>query len=211
MTDILISTEQLVVGRGGMALTQPLDLSLARGTIWQLTGPNGVGKTSLLRVLAGLLPALLGELRHGFGGPAEAVRAFDPFWMAQIGWLAVQPGLKPGPTVAEHLRRTARLAGLPAVADDALLARWGLTPLRDRPVQYLSQGQRRRVDLARLCQQDRPIWVLDEPTVTLDADARDALMTAIGEHRERGGLTVLASHEVLPLDDIRMLDLAVAA
>ena len=135
------------------------------------------------------------------------------------GWLAAERGrgvcvcgVSTSPTRSRSLAaRTARLAGLPAVADDALLARWGLTPLRDRPVQYLSQGQRRRVDLARLCQQDRPIWVLDEPTVTLDADARDALMTALGEHRERGGLTVLASHEVLPLDDIRMLDLAVAA
>ena len=119
---------------------------LPQGRIARLVVPPEL----VARVCNALLPALLGELRHRFGGPAETVRAFDPFWMAQIGWLAVQPGLKPGPTVAEHLRRTARLAGLPAVADDALLARWGLTPLRDRPVQYLSHTVQTAMDRHRL-------------------------------------------------------------
>ena len=192
-----ITLDQLVVGRGDLPLTQPLSLTFAAGSLWQITGVNGSGKTSLLRVLAGLLPALGGQVTQNWLSASSApIRGFDPEWQRQLAWHPVTPSLKPGPTVRETLAAQ-MTATTQTVADH--LDHWGLTRLADQPVQYLSSGQRKRLDLARLHTDPRPIWLLDEPTVTLDKDARALLGEALGIHRDRGGLAIVASHDPIPV------------
>ena len=193
-----ITLDRLVVSRGGVPLTQPISLRFEAGSLWQITGANGSGKTSLIRVLAGLLDPLAGQVLQDWTLPDPSpVRLFDPQWQRQIAWHPVQPVLKPGPSVRETLMVQTGLRADQATAD---LTRWGLARFADQPVQYLSAGQRKRLDLARLSHNPRPIWLLDEPTVTLDQEARALLGQVLSRHRDQGGLAIVASHDALPLD-----------
>lgn len=201
----LISLHELVISRGGRALAQPLSLRFGAGEIWQIAGPNGAGKTSLMRILAGLLPPLSGQLSRHDDGPPQPIRGFDADWLSRLGWLPVSPSFKPQLTPLAVLTAAANLDGRrrPAEEHIAALDDWGLRKLAELPVRHLSAGQRRRLDLARLTRRGAAIWLLDEPTVTLDTGGRDRLFEAIDRHRRAGGLVILASHEALPLDDIR--------
>ncbi|MBV6631711.1 MAG: heme ABC exporter ATP-binding protein CcmA [Alphaproteobacteria bacterium] len=197
-----ITLDQAVICRGGLALTAPLNLRFEAGSVTLIQGPNGVGKTSLLRVLAGLLPVMGGDVSETLSSDqTKAVMPFEPVWLTMVGWLPVTPGLPPGLNSAEILNQMARLHGpVGNQVVTAQLDKWGLAELADLPTQYLSAGQRRRVDLARLCLNPKPVWLLDEPAVTLDSQGREILGQAIEQHCQAGGLIVMASHEDWPQD-----------
>jgi heme exporter protein A len=176
MTAHLVATD-LACRRGDRMLFRRLSLSLGPGEAVHVTGANGIGKSSLLRILAGLLRPLSGTVhREGAAGLLDERHALDmqvDLQSALDFWRALDGG------------------------DDAAMDRLGLSPLRDVPVRYLSTGQRKRAALARLVAQRAPIWLLDEPLNGLDSGGVAILEGLIAEHLASGGLVVVASHQPL--------------
>lgn len=184
--------------RGDHRLFEQLDLALAPGSVTWLRGRNGCGKTSLLRLLAGLAAPTAGSIE--FAG--TALRDAGPAWRRGLVYIAHHSALKDDLTAAEALRFLVELQGVQPTdaALDAALDRLGVGACRDAPVRTLSQGQRRRVALARLALAlDVPLWLLDEPFDALDAAGIAALNTLLAEHAARGGATLLTSHQALSL------------
>jgi heme exporter protein A len=191
-----VTAEGLTVARGERLLFENLSLSLAAGEAVALVGRNGAGKTSLLRVIAGLIRPLAGEVRFsGATGPipAEDARSRD---LHLVGHL---DGLKPGRTAFEELLFQVRWTGGTEAGAQAACTRLGLDRLRDLEVRKLSAGQRRRVALARLIAAPRPLWLLDEPLAPLDAEQRELFGALMREHLDGGGLIVAAVHDPLPI------------
>lgn len=178
--------------RGERPVFFGLSFTLAPGGALLLTGANGAGKSSLLRLLAGLIPAAEGELLWQ-GEDALADRIAHA---RRLRYLAHGDALKPALTARENLLFFARLWGGDV---DAALAALGLEELSDLPARVLSSGQKRRLALARLALAPAPIWLLDEPTVGLDAASVTRLGTLLGGHLERGGMVLAATHLALPL------------
>ena len=178
--------------RGERPVFFGLDFSLAPGSALLLTGANGAGKSSLLRLLAGLIPAAEGQLLWQ-GEDALADRIAHA---RRLRYLAHGDALKPALTARENLLFFARLWGGDV---DAALAALGLEELSDLPARVLSSGQKRRLALARLALAPAPIWLLDEPTVGLDAASVTRLGTLLGGHLGRGGMVLAATHLPLPL------------
>ncbi|PKP73373.1 MAG: heme ABC exporter ATP-binding protein CcmA [Alphaproteobacteria bacterium HGW-Alphaproteobacteria-6] len=187
----MLTARDLAVQRGGLPVLAGLSITLPPGQALVLTGPNGIGKTTLLRTVAGLQPPLHGSVTLPPEGAAYAGHA---------------DGAKATLTVAENLGFWARIYGT-ATIEPALEA-MDLRALRDRPAQSLSAGQRRRLGLARLFVTGRRLWLLDEPTVSLDAASVARFAAAIRAHLAEGGAALLASHVDLGLDRIATLDLA---
>ncbi len=183
-----------------------LEFALEPGDGLILRGPNGSGKSSLLRLLAGLLRPSAGELRWAGG----AFRADDPEHRARLHFVGHLDAGKANLTVRENL---AFLAGLLGFAElrEAALERFDLVALAELPVRYLSAGQKRRLALARLELAPRPLWLLDEPAVGLDATNRLHLEGLIADHRAAGGLCIVATHGDVSLPDALVLDFGGAA
>lgn len=163
--------------RGGRALFDGLDVTLAPGGAALVTGANGAGKSSLLRLAAGLLDPAAGEV--------EAV----PCALVD-GRAALDPELP----LARALAFWARIDGVGAQAVTAALERFALTPLADVPVRLLSTGQRQRAGLARVAAGGRALWLLDEPANGLDAASCEVLDACIAAHRAGGGAVMVATH-----------------
>lgn len=184
--------------RGGRLLFGHLSLRLDPGQWLQVAGDNGAGKTSLLRLMAGLLPPADGQvLWRGLPWTAQRER-----WGLERLYLGHEPALKDDLTALENLQAACALAGEPVGPEPALdaLHQAGLRGSTHRPVRQLSQGQRRRCALARLpLSRRRPLWVLDEPFNALDAAACDWLAQLLRQQLRSGGLAVLTSHQALPL------------
>jgi len=164
-------------------------------------GPNGSGKTSLLRLVAGLLPAASGTLWVSGGDIVIEEREERG---KLIGWLGHHDAVKPQLTAAELLRFFARLQGTRAQSVTAALERVGLSCAADLPCQYLSAGQKKRLALARLKLCGRPLWLLDEPLAALDADGKSLLLTMMREHLATGGLALVATHDPIDLEAARL-------
>jgi len=194
-----LHTEGLAIRRGERLLLRGVALGLEAGQALVLIGPNGVGKTSLLRVLAGLLPRAAGQLSLAGLDPRTEPEAYA----ARIHYVGHRDGVKSMLTVAENLRFWMRLLGGAGPAADALRI-FGLSRLADLPAAYLSAGQKRRLALSRLAAIPRTLWLLDEPAAGLDADGRGCLAEAIVTHRAGGGLVVMASHGELSIPDSRV-------
>jgi len=194
----------LAAFRGERLVFRDIGFSLATGGGLLLTGPNGSGKSTLLRLLAGLLRPVAGTLTWD-GADALA----DPVAHARrVAYVGHQDAVKPGLTAAENLRFAARVGG--GAVRDALTA-MGLQELADLPARMLSAGQRRRLALARLLLSRRaPLWLLDEPTLGLDARSVDRFGAMLEAHRAGGGITIAATHLPLPLTDAIELTLAEA-
>ncbi|MDH4391730.1 MAG: cytochrome c biogenesis heme-transporting ATPase CcmA [Aquabacterium sp.] len=184
--------------RGDRRLFEGLDLALPAGTVTWLRGRNGRGKTTLLRLLAGLSTPAAGSMAV----QGQPQRAAGPQGRRLWVYIGHQNALKDDLTATEALRFLARLHGLPH--DDAslqaALQRMGIAQRRHAVVRTLSQGQRRRVALARLALSGgAPLWLLDEPFDALDADGIDALNAVIGGHALAGGCVLLTSHQALSI------------
>ncbi len=197
----VLEARDLAGERGGRLVFAGVSFKLARGEALVLLGANGAGKTSLLRVLAGLGRVAEGVLSWEGENVAEDLLAHA----ARIALLGHLDALKPQLTVFETLRYEARIRG--GSVDEAIAA-VGLEPLAEAPVRILSAGQRRRVALARLLLGNHPLWLLDEPTVALDAAGVATLGRIVAAHRARGGMVVASSHLDLPIENARTLRLA---
>jgi heme exporter protein A len=171
--------------RGNRWVFQNLNFSVNPGEILHLVGPNGCGKSSLLRIIAGLHPQASGSLE----GIIEDRTSFH--------YISHQNGLKGVLTVKENLKFWAPLYGSAHIKIMDTLARFSLTPLQEVPFMYLSSGQQKRVSLSRLFLAKRVLWLLDEPTVNLDNTSLVKLFEQIKNHSAKGGLIIIASHEDL--------------
>jgi heme exporter protein A len=176
--------------RGSKVLFEDLSFVLAPGEGLLVTGPNGAGKTSLLRQIAGLLPLAAGRL--SLEGPRPDVEL--PELCHYVGHLN---GIKTSFTVRESLAFWADFLGENGGPLSPALAAFGLTPLADFPAGLLSAGQKRKLALSRLFAAPRPVWLLDEPQVSLDAPSLKLLDAAIKDHLDAGGIAVVASHTAL--------------
>ncbi len=193
--------EQLTVMRGIRPVIRDISLAVEAGEALILLGANGVGKTTLLRAIAGFLPPARGSIRLE-GGNEDASVGESCHYVGHLN------GVKRSLTVTETLRFfSAFLGGAPEAAESAA-ERLELEALADIPAGYLSAGQKRRLALARLLCAERPLWLLDEPTVSLDAPSQDLLAGIIDEHLECGGMVIAATHIGLGWANMRTLNLA---
>ena len=184
--------EGLAAVRGERVVFQNINFDVASGQALVLHGPNGSGKTTLLRVIAGLLGMLAGRMRViDKDGAVLTDEARDQ----SLHFVGHQDAIRPQLRVTETLEFHANLLGASTKNVDAAIATWGLEPLAELSGGLLSAGQRRRVSLARLSLQRRPLWLLDEPLVALDTPTRARLNDICSKHLAQGGLIVAASHE----------------
>jgi heme exporter protein A len=195
--------------RGGRTLFRGLGFALRGGELLRVAGVNGSGKTSLLRILCGLLPPSGGEVRWNGSG----IRRLGEEYATRLVYLGHAPAVKDELTPAENLDIACRLAGLQASAKDiqGALDRFGLSG-KDLPTKKLSQGQRRRAALARLALSDAiPLWLLDEPFSALDAAAARLTEELIAQHAARGGAVVYTTHQEAGIAATRVIELGMAA
>ena len=190
-----LAVNDLALDRAGRRIVEGLSFELAAGRALVLRGRNGAGKSTLLRALAGLLPPAAGRI--ALDG-ADLARDADA-WTDRVAYAGHLDAVKPQLTVLENLGFWAAVLGAPPGADLAALDEAGLGPLADRPAYACSAGQKRRLGLARLLLAPRRLWLLDEPTVSLDAEASDRLAARVRAHCAGGGLAVVATHVALDL------------
>ncbi|MFY0619203.1 heme ABC exporter ATP-binding protein CcmA [Shimia sp.] len=178
-----LHAQDVSVARGGVSVLEGLSFELCAGEALVIRGPNGIGKTTLLRTLAGLQPALKGRV----DAPEDS-----------IAYAAHSDGLKTMLSVAENLRFWADVFGTSDIS--SALESFELTDLQHRLAGSLSAGQKRRLGLARLMVTARSIWILDEPTVSLDKAAVALFAAAVKRHLAHGGSAILATHIELGLE-----------
>lgn len=186
----LLSVHDLSVARGGLRTLEGVSFRLDPGKALILRGPNGIGKTTLLRCVAGLQPPVHGRIEMADDAVAYAAHA---------------DGLKGALSAVENLRFWASVFGGGDV--EGALAAMDLTHLADRPAAAMSAGQKRRLGLARLVVTRRPLWVLDEPTVSLDTQSVARFAAVIRAHLASGGAALMATHIDLGLAEAEVLDL----
>ena len=182
--------DKLSAVRGGRTLFAGLSFRLEAGQALLVTGPNGAGKTTLLRTIAGFRPPAEGRVTLVGDEDGRALSELCHF-------VGHSNAVKASLTVAENIRFWAGFLGRDLSEVDSALDTFGLSALRDIPAGYLSAGQKRRLGLTRLLVAKRPVWLLDEPTSSLDSAAQEALTGAVNAHLSAGGLVVAATHVTL--------------
>ncbi len=181
---MILALRDVACLRGDRLLFERLDLTLAAGEALVVTGPNGIGKSSLLRIAAGLLRPAAGTVER----------------TASVAWLGEAAALDGERTLGQVLRFWAALDG---TEPDAAMTTMGIAHLARVPVRYLSTGQRRRAAIARTIASGAPLWLLDEPANGLDAEGIERLGAAMATHRAGGGAVLAATHLPLPLENAR--------
>jgi heme exporter protein A len=185
----VLSVDDIACQRGGRQLFQSVSFHLAAGQALQVVGDNGAGKSSLLRLIAGL------------GQPVEGVITRH----TALRYLGHDNGLKRGLTVQANLKYWAAVQS--SAFDPQRMALFGVQAFMTQPVRFLSQGQQRRVALARALDGNIPLWILDEPTAGLDASVAQSLGKMMRAHRARGGAIIVATHSDIGLDRPMVLEL----
>jgi heme exporter protein A len=196
----MLTVSDLAFSRGGETIFSDVSFNADAGQVLQIQGPDGSGKTTLLRVLAGLLRPAAGTIRWHGGDTRK--RAWE--WRHSLAYVGHANALSRDLTVVENLRFAARLGA--AVACDTtdahtaycVLGRLGLAACADRLAGALSQGQQRRIAIARLLLEPKPLWLLDEPAAALDPESARLIAACIEEHVEHGGIAVMTAHR--PVD-----------
>jgi len=183
-----LATHDISCHRGGRLLFAGLSFALAPGESLLVTGPNGAGKTSLLRMIAGLLPLHAGRIE---GGDASVPLSELCHYVGHLN------GIKSALTLRENAKFWVDFLGSSVARLDDAFERFDLSGLEDLPAGLLSAGQKRKLALVRLFAAERPIWLLDEPSVSLDAASVKVLDKAIAKHLAEGGSAVVASHTPL--------------
>ncbi|MCB5409976.1 heme ABC exporter ATP-binding protein CcmA [Pseudogemmobacter faecipullorum] len=187
-----LEVSDLSVARGGLVVLEGLNFSLAPGRALVLRGANGIGKTTLLRTIAGLQPAVAGEI----SAPPET-----------LAYASHADGLKAALSARENLQFWAAIYGFGAERVETALAALQLSALASRRAAHLSAGQKRRLGLARMLVTGRPVWLFDEPTVSLDAAAVALFADVLRGHFASGGSALIATHIELGLPEAESLDL----
>jgi heme exporter protein A len=194
--------ESLTCERGGLRIFAGLGFELAAGSVLILRGANGAGKSSLLRIVSTLLKPAAGRLLYDGSDIDEDPDAHR----RRICFVGHHDALKGALSAAENLQFWLGLHGGSGAVTDALAA-FGVDHLAATPVQYLSAGQKRRVALARTAMSQAPLWLLDEPTVSLDDDGVACLQRVIARHRQNGGMVMAATHIDLGVENADVLEL----
>src|SRR5580700_10917633 len=198
-----LTASNLTCRRGGREVFAGVSFSVASGELLAIRGRNGAGKSSLLRMVVGLVRVADGQLALEAGDPELTIGE-------QAHYLGHQDALKPSLSVRENLQFWAGFLGAGHADIHPALDAVGLHELADLPAAYLSAGQRRRLSIARLLAVKRPIWLLDEPTSTLDASAQARLTGLMQAHLTEGGLILAATHGAIGLQTARELRLGEA-
>lgn len=186
-----VEIDGLTCQRGGRTVFRDIDFTAPTGTAALVRGPNGVGKSTLLRVLAGLIPAAAGRIR--LDGEEAGIAELQE----RVAYAGHLDAVKPALTVAQNLDTWAGIFG--GGDTETALAFFGLDHIAERPVAQCSAGQKRRLGLARLMVVDRPLWLLDEPTVSLDAASAQLVADLVRDHCDAGGTALIATHIDLAL------------
>jgi len=204
-SSLVLEARALTCVRGEKQLFTGLNLVVSAGECLHVRGENGVGKTSLLRLLTGMSKPESGEVLWN-----DSVISKEPaHYHRELLFLGHRDALKEDLTALENLQLYAALDDIPLLEDKALAALWrfGLRGRERLSVNCLSAGQKRRVLMARMLTRQAKLWILDEPFNALDVHAVQALRGLITEHIEQGGLVVLTSHQEVSLPQLRVLDL----
>ena len=191
----MLEVSDLACARGEHQLFANLSFALSAGELLQVQGENGSGKTTLLRTLCGFIQPLAGEIRW----QGQNIRELDEEYRADLIYLGHLNAIKDELNALENLRISSALSGC-AVSDSiaiAALRRMGLRGRETFPVKILSQGQRRRVALARLLISKAPLWILDETLTALDVGAVGLMQELIGEHLDKRGMVIYTTHQTL--------------
>ena len=191
-----IQAVDLSCQKGVRTLFAEVSFSVSSGAAMQITGVNGIGKTSLLRILCGLSLSESGEIH--WNGLSISQNMSD--YRGNISYLGHKAGLKPDLSPLENLEalQFLRQATL-GVDTEKLLSQLGIGRRQNRPCRYLSAGQRQRVGIARIALSGAPIWILDEPATSLDGEGSDTLLMLIHQHLDRKGLLIYTSHTPLSI------------
>ena len=193
----MLEAVNLGCARGERRLFSNLNFTVTPGTLLQLVGPNGSGKTSLLRILCGLLAPEEGEIRWR----GENIRSLGEEYFSDLTYIGHRNGLKEELSSLENLTISAGLAGRGASHNEArkILGRMGLEGTENLPARLLSEGQRRRSALARLLSWSTSLWLLDEVLTSLDEAAVVLMKSLIEDHLSSGGMAIVATHQELNL------------
>lgn len=204
----MLRLEKLAAVRGERLLFAGLACAIEPGEAVHLVGANGSGKTTLLRILAGLMPPTAGRVLWRGKPLADDAGGYA----RDMAWLGYRNALKPELTAMQSLRDAALFEGRPATESALLSAldRVGMRNFADLPVAQLSQGQQRRVALARVAACQATLWLLDEPTTALDSIGVGIFHELCQQHLTQGGMLVFANHQALQLDTLPVKPLVMA-
>jgi heme exporter protein A len=197
-TNHTLTADNLVGVRGDRLLFEQLNFNLSNGTVLYLQGANGSGKTTLLRTICGLSKPYEGHINWC----GENISTLAEEYSKHVLYIGHLPGIKEDLTALENLRFSLALSGTDISVDKAseALKMLGLAKGLNLPTRMLSQGQKRRVALARLWLQDLPLWILDEPFTALDASAADMLKQKIEAFANDGGIVVMTTHQEVTMN-----------
>ncbi|MEL7486116.1 MAG: heme ABC exporter ATP-binding protein CcmA [Pseudomonadota bacterium] len=206
-----LEARDVELARGQRTILKRVSLSFPAGAATLITGPNGAGKSTLLKTLSGLLPPVRGAIVATDAAGAAIEDGADAGTRRQVCcYFAHANGIKGALTAAENLDFWRRLYGTDKSRTDDAAARMNLNDFLTRRAETLSAGQRRRLGFARVLVSGRPVWLLDEPTASVDAASSAFIVKAVADHRDDGGCAIVATHDAFDIDNARRIALAPA-